>query len=123
MQDARAVRIVCHGDGLLGRVGLTVAEEALRAAGLTCERKDSRVVGAVTLTPGQSVELPLKNTRLGVSWAPEGARIDAPFGLVAVGLFGAPVSCEDGRAFWTLRPGVYGPVLMSPIAVSVEVGP
>lgn len=121
MQAARVVRIVCHGDGLLGRVGLFAAEEVLRAAGLTCERKESRVVGAVTLTPGVSVELPFKNSRLGVSWSPEGARVDAPFGAVVVGLFGAPVSCEDGRACWTVRPGVYGPVLAPPISLSVEV--
>ncbi|MCK6514270.1 hypothetical protein L6R46_04340 [Myxococcota bacterium] len=120
--DARGVTVALESAGMLGRVAATFAEEALREAGLLCQRTGARLSTRIEVTPDRSVELPLKNLAIGLAWAPGGVKLTAPFGGVLAGLFGAPIDLRQGRAEWQVSPGLYGPVPLHPgLNLSIEV--
>lgn len=117
------VALHLSSSSLFGRMALSAAQEALRSQGYDVQAEKGVVKAAATLGQSQVAELDLHGHRISFACDEGRLRVDAPPLAALVGVLGAHVTLQDGRARWWLAPGAHGPVILGPLNLKLEVAP
>lgn len=117
------MQIALHltSSSLFGRMALVAAQETLRSHGYDVRTESGGVKAVATLGQGQVAELNLNGHQITFAQHGDQLQVDAPCLAALVGVLGAYVTLQDGRARWSLASGRHGPVILGPLSLSLEI--